>query len=129
MPVTAYRVTGPVLKWVIRMEVAKISALSREDVRFPVYADANGGPVDLSGYTVEVAFKGGDDLNAAPSGADWKGAAWAVTVTGNWVAGVEVGPGSTVGALAVGRWRCWVRITAVPTGEVVVRQAGQILVY
>lgn len=129
MPVTAYRVTGPVLKWVIRMEVAKISALSREDVRFPVYADSAGYPVDPTGDTVEVAFKGGDDLNATPEPGDWKAGAWDVTATGNYVAGVDVGPGSTAGALTPGRWRCWVRITAVPTGEVVVRQAGQIVVY
>lgn len=128
MPVTTYRVTGPVYKWVVRMEVARLSALSREDVRFPVYADANGAPVDLSPYTVEVAFKGGDDLNANPESGDWKGAAWAVTVTGNWVAGADVGPGSA-SVLTPGRWRCWVRITAVPAGEVVVRQAGQIVVY
>lgn len=129
MPVAAYRVTGPVWKWVIRMEVAKLSALSREDVRFPVYADANGAPLDLSGYTVEVALMGGDSMSAAPESGDWKGAAWAVTATGNWVAGLDVGPGSTVGSLTPGRWRCWVRITEEPSGEQVVRQVGQIVVY
>lgn len=112
------------------MEVVKLSTLSREQVRFPVFADSNGAPVDLSAYTVAVALKGGDSLDAAPSAPDWKAATWEVTVTGNYVAALEVGPSSTVGTLAPGRWRCWVRITAPNPGtDVVVRQAGQLVVY
>ena len=129
MPVTTYRVTGPVLKWVIRMEVVRLSALSREQVRFPVYADSNGGPVDPTSYTVEVALKGGDSQGDNPESGDWKAAGWDVTATGNYVAGLDVGPGSTAGALTSGRWRCWVRLTAVPDGETIVRQVGQIVVY
>lgn len=128
MPVVTYRVTGPVYKWEINMEVINLSVLSREDVRFPVYADSNGAAVDMSTYTVEVALKGGDDLNANPETDDWKGAAWTVTATGNWVAAVEVGPGTSTGSLEVGRYRAWLRLTASPAGEVVVRQVGQIRV-
>lgn len=130
MPVATYRVTGPVWKWVVRMEATRLSALSREQVRFPVYADADGAPIDPTPYTVEVALKGGDSMSAEPESGDWKAAAWAVTATGNYVAGVEVGPGSAAGALTPGRWRCWVRITETDPGtEQVVRQAGQIVVY
>lgn len=128
MPVVTYRTSGPVYKWVIRLEVVKLSSLSREDIRFPVYADSNGGAVDMSDYTVEVALMSGDSINANPDTGDWKGAAWTLTATGNWVAGVEVGPGTTVGTLAVGRHRAWLRLTAEPAGEIVVRQAGQIVV-
>lgn len=127
MPVTTYRVTGPVCKWVVRMEVAKISALSREDVRFPVYADQNGAPIAMSGFDVEAAFVQGTS-STPPDPGDWKAAAWTVTATGNWVAGVDVGPDSTAGPLTAGRWMCWVRITETG-GEQVVRQAGQIVVY
>lgn len=112
------------------MELSRLSALSREQVRFPVYADSAGAPVAMSpDYTAEVAFKGGDMLGADPDAGDWKAATWDVTATGNWVAGIEVGPSSTAGALTPGRWRCWVRISHVPTGERVVRQVGQIVVY
>lgn len=111
------------------MELAKLSALSREQVRFPVYADASGAPVVLtSGYTAEVSFVQGSG-SAPPEAGDWKAATWDVTATGNYVIGVEVGPDSAAGALTPGRWTCWVRITQTPSGERVVRQAGQAIVY
>lgn len=132
MPVVAYRVTGPVYKWVIRMEVVRLSVLSREQVRFPVYADSDGTPYDpiSAGDTVEAAIMGGPNYEAQanPEAADWKAAEWDVTVTGNYVAGCEIGPGSTVGALSPGKYRCWLRITQTPTGEQVVRQVGTLIV-
>lgn len=129
MPITAYRVSGPAYKWEIAMESLRLSVLSLEQVRFPVYADANGAPVDPSGFTVEAAFMGGGGYESGenPEAGDWKGCAWAATVTGNWVAGCAVGPGGTV-SLAAGAYRCWLRITEVPAGEVVVRQVGTLIV-
>lgn len=110
------------------MEVVRLSALSREQVRFPVYADANGVPVDMSDYNVEAAFMTGGDSTANPEAGDWVAGSWETTVTGNWVAGIEVGPGSTVGALASGVYRCWLRVTSVTPGVAVVRLVGSIIV-
>jgi hypothetical protein len=112
------------------MEVVRLSTLSREDVRFQVYADQNGTPYDpiAAGDTVEAAFLGGDgyESGANPETADWKAAAWSVTVTGNYVAACEVGPGGTV-ALDAGTYACWLRITQT-SGERVVRQVGTLVV-
>jgi hypothetical protein len=129
MPVVTYRVTGPEYMWEIRMASLKVSLLSREQVRFPVYADSDGAPVDVSGYTVEAAFMGGDGYESGenPQAGDWKGAVWMLTATGNWVAAAEVGPGSA-SVLDAGSYSCWLRITEVPAGAVVVRQVGTLIV-
>lgn len=107
------------------------SSLSVEPVRFGVYADSQGYPYDPTGADVEAAFMGssGDDYNseAAPDSGDWVAGTWDVTVTGNYVAQVLIGPGTSA-ELAPGTYRCWVRITDATAGETVVRQVGQLVV-
>jgi hypothetical protein len=109
------------------MESVRLSPLSHEQIRFPVYADSNGVPVDPTGYTVEAAFMGGDDFAADPDTGDWKAATWETTVTGNYVAAAAVGPGS-VNVLTVDTYRCWVRITSLFDDIQIVRQVGQLVV-
>lgn len=131
MPGVAYQVAGPVWKWEVAMYSLRARSLSRETVRFSVSADSDGYPYDPTGATVEVAFMGsaGDDWNseADPAGDDWVAGTWDVTVTGNYVAQVLIGPGSSA-QLEPATYRCWVRITDADSGEQVVRQVGSLLV-
>lgn len=125
--IAAFRVTGPVYKWVVSMDLVRLSVLTSETVRFPVSADADGLPYDPTGATVEMAFTDRDTADPAPG--DWTAGSWDVTLIGSYVAGCLVGPTGKV--LAPGVWRCWVRITDTGpggSGETVVRQAGELIV-
>lgn len=129
MPIVAYRVAGPVLKWMVTMTSIRLSPLTLERVRFPVYADSAGAPYDPTGATVQAAFMGGDGYESGddPAPGDWKAATWDTTVTGNYVAGCLVGPGGAA-VLDVGSYSCWVKITDATAGETVVRQVGTLIV-
>lgn len=124
MPDVAYRVAGPVLKWRVTMEAVRLSPLTLERVRFPVYADSAGYPYDPTGATVEAAFIEGND---SPESGDWKTAGWDTTVIGAYVAQCLVGPGGAA-VLAAATYRCWVRITDAAAGETVVRPVGTLIV-
>lgn len=129
MPDVAYRVSGPVEKWRVTMEAVRLSSLSKERVRFCVYADSAGVPYNPTSATVEAAFMGGNGYEAEgnPAAGDWKAATWDTTVTGNHAAVCLVGPGGAV-TLTPGAYRCWVRITDATAGETVVRQVGSLVV-
>lgn len=100
----------------------QISAASVELVRFGVFADSDGRPVDPTALAVSAAFQ--DDPADAPS--SWTAAEWDVTLIGSYTAGVLVGPGAL--ELAAGLWYAWLRIVDPGTDETVVRQVGQLLV-
>lgn len=105
----------------ISMDLERISSLSLEQLRFPVFADAAGAPVNPTGYTAQVAFLGGSNVN--PVSGDWKTGAWDTTAIGTYVATVLVGPGGAANP-PPGTWYVWVQIN---TGtEVIVRQVGEL---
>lgn len=103
-----------------------ISSLSREFIRVRVTAKEAGAVIDPTAKTVEMAIIAG---SGEPVATDWKAASWETDTTTDpdtYYARIEVGPGSTVGALADGLYGVWVRITDTP--EVPVRRAGTLLV-
>lgn len=105
----------------------EIAALSREYVRVPIQAYEDGAAVDPTGDTVVMAFTA---LTAQPASGDWKAASWetdATTDPDTYYARTEIGPGSTVGALAAGDYFVWVKITDSP--EVPVKRAGTLRVF
>lgn len=126
MSIVAYQISGPIHKWVITMDLERISALSLERVRFPVSADSAGVPYNPTAATVQAAFMATDA--GEPGGGDWKACTWDTTLIGTYVAGCLVGPGGTV-TLAAGLHTVWVKITDATAGESPVRQVGQLLVY
>jgi hypothetical protein len=101
------------------------STLSKETVLFgPVRYLVDGVATSPTALTVEVA------MTAASAGSDpssWVTAAWSTIVASGlntyWVK-ITLGPGTTLGAQAVGLRKAWVRITA--TGETPILQAGYI---
>lgn len=115
---------SPQLKWRIDMQTpAKINAGSVETVRFGVYADSAGAPVNViaEGYNAQVAFT--SEPTEAP--ATWADATWDVTIIGQYTAGVLVGTAPLT--LAAGTWYAWVKLS-VPGGETIVRQVGRLIV-
>jgi hypothetical protein len=127
MSLPALEFDSPTLKWGIVLQApARLSSASLETVRVGVSADAGGRPVDMTdGYTADVGFS--NDPNAVP--AVWTAAEWNVSIIGTYSAGVLVGDGTGAIQLAAGVWYAWIRVTeTAPDGEVVVRQAGKIIV-
>lgn len=126
MAAVRYGVSVFLLKWMVSMGVVRISALSKETVRWGVQADSEGAPVDPTGATAEAAFLPTDQ--SQPESGDWKAATWDRTLIGTYVAQVIVGPGAAFEPAAGEKYTCWLRITDAASGETVVRQAGQLLV-
>jgi hypothetical protein len=126
MSLPAIDIDSPTLKWVIMLQApARLSSASLETVRVGVFADAEGRPVDMTdGYTAAVGFS--EDPNTAPT--TWTAAPWNVSIIGTYSAGVLVGSGSGAIQLAAGVWYTWIKITETVPGEIVVRQAGKIIV-
>lgn len=121
MSAVAVTVEPPRRKWVISMDLERISSLSLEQLRFPVFADAAGAPVNPTSYTVQVAFMAASNTN--PAVGDWKAGGWDTTIIGTYVATVLVGPGGVANP-APGTWYVWVQIN---TGtEIIVRQVGEL---
>ena len=80
-----------------------VSALSLEKISVAIAATANP-----TADTVQMAV--------APNYTNpttWAPASW-VTVAGVYYATVLIGPGSTIGALAVGQYQVWVKVTDSP---------------
>ena len=102
-----------------------ISSLSVEDVRVRVSATKNGAAVNPTSDTVQMAFK---QVNAEPSGGDWKTATWetdSTTTPPTYYAKCLVGPAATV-TLADGEFAIWVRVVDSP--ESLVRRVGKLVV-
>jgi hypothetical protein len=115
MAAASYRIEAPPTR--------RYSSLSKEAVAFPVFAALAGAPYDPTAATFEVAFMGSGD----PTGGDWKAGAWDVTVIGTYVGYVIIGPGGAA-PLVAGEYYSWVRITDAASGEIIVRQTGQVIV-
>jgi hypothetical protein len=123
VPVVAYTVEPPHRKWVISMEQVRVSELSLETLRFPVFADSGGAIHNPTGAVVELAFI--PEAATNPAGGDWTAGGWDSTVIGTYVATFLVGPGGAK-ALAPGTYYVWIRITEAP--EAVVREVGELVV-
>jgi len=118
-----YAVDGPGERWRITMGTHRQSSLSREALVWSVTAWRDGKPHDPSSAIVEAAFVIGQSAEPGPE--DWKAATWDTSLIKTHVAQCLVGPGGAV-QLTRGRYYCWLRIT--DGAEVVVRQAGILLV-
>lgn len=124
MPATAH-IGELTTKWTVLMGSVRMSALSLEYVRWPVWAEQGGVIVDPTSATVEAAFVPADATD--PQTGDWKAAAWTTTAIGGFVAQCLVGPGGSFVPTAQTLYNCWLRITFAG-GEQVVRQTGQLRV-
>jgi hypothetical protein len=126
----AFRIDTPSLKWRITMASSvRVSVASVETIRFGVFADSAGQPIDPT--TLNVAFQFLADPGALPADDGWTEGSWDVSVIGAYTAGVLVGPTAVEASaleLAAGLWQAWIRIVDPDTDETVVRQAGQLLV-
>lgn len=80
-----------------------VSALSLEKIDVAIAATTNP-----TGDTVQMAVA----LNYT-NPTTWVPASW-VTVTGVYYATVLIGPGSAIGALPVGQYQVWVKVTDNP---------------
>lgn len=92
--------------------VVEVSALSKETIGGQVEAIDDGAAVDLSATTVRLAVAA---VGSAPS--SWVAGAWdtdTATDPDTYRAEVQIGPGSTLGALAVGDYHVWVEVTSAP---------------
>jgi hypothetical protein len=98
----------------------RISALSREFVRVAIESDPE---VDPTSDPVALAVIA---ASSAPVEADWINGTWE-TDSDTVYARLEVGPGTTRGALTANVYDVWVKITDNP--EVPVLRAGSIDVY
>lgn len=99
-------------------------ALSREYVRVKVSAKEDGSVVDPTSDTVTMAVVSGSVVAG-----DFKAASWetdATTTPDTYYARVEIGPGSTVGALTAGTYNVYVKVVDNP--EQPVLAAGSIRV-
>lgn len=103
---------------------AVVSSKSTENIWVPVRSEHPiNGAVDLTPYTVDVAFTRGD-----PASGDWKPATWeptTKTITGEawYLARVKIGPAGAI-ELDDGPWNVYVRVTT--SDEQPVAQAGSI---
>ena len=123
MALSGLVISPPRVKWVISMEAARISSASKENIRFPVFADTGGGLANPTSDTVQMAFLPGS--SQLPIVTDWHAGTWDTNVIGGYVAQIMVGPGGAV-ALAAGEYYAWVQLT--DGSEIVVRQAGQLII-
>lgn len=122
MPAVAFTVEPPHRKWVISMQQARISALSLETLRFPVFADAAGTIYNPTADAFAAAFL---PPNTDPQAGDWKTGGWDTTAIGTYTGTILVGPGGAT-ALAKGDYFVWARITTAT--ETVIRQVGELAV-
>lgn len=107
----------------ISMELERVDSSSLEHVRFPVFADSGGAPINPTSYPVKMAFLA--DGGTKPTSGDWKPGGWDTTVIGTYVATIPIGPGGAA-TLAAGTWYAWVQIA---TGtETIVRQVGELVI-
>lgn len=113
------------LNWQTEQLMITRSALSHETVLFgPIRYLVDGVAASPTALTVHVA------MTAATAGSDpstWVAATWSTIVesgVNTYWAKIAVGPGSTLGAQAVGVRKAWVKITA--AGETPILQAGYI---
>ena len=123
MPAVAFTIEPPRRKWVITMDTERVSSLSLETLRFPVFADGAGAIYNPTADAVAVAFMAASNTN--PAGGDWKIGGWDTTAIGTYVATCLVGPGGAA-TPAPGSWYVWVRITDNP--EIIVREVGELTV-
>jgi hypothetical protein len=105
---------------------ARISAMSTEFVKVPVYAKDQSVITDPTIFEAEMAVV--SHLQKFPLEADWRPATW-ITIGSSYFTQIEVGPeaGDPL-VMTPGDWLVWVRISATP--EKIVKQApGSIVVY
>ena len=123
MAAVAFVIEPPRRKWVISMELERIDSTSLETLRFPVFADSGGAPVNPTAYPVAMAFTTAP--GAKPGVGDWKTGGWDTTAIGTYVATCLIGSGGAA-VLAPGSYYVWVQITASP--EVIVREVGELVI-
>jgi hypothetical protein len=99
----------------------RISALSLDYVGAPVAAQDATGVVDPSSLQVELSYV------AAGNPVTWVSGTWE-RIDGRYWAVALVGPGSTFGALAPGRYSVWVKVTSSPEVPVL-KSPNQITVF
>lgn len=124
MPVTYYTPQGPILKWVVTLATERISTLSKETVRYNVFADTAGTFYDPRSTAVSMAFL---STGANPVVGDWHAGTWDVSIIGTYVAGIIVGAGGAV-VLAAGEYYAWIQIVDATAGETIVRNVGKLIV-
>lgn len=98
----------------------RIPALSAEYVLLPIKATINGVSVSPTSDTVEAAIVA---AGATLSSGDFVVASWEPNTTS---VRVMIGPGTTIGQLAVGTYDCYSRITDNPETPVLYHGAIQV---
>lgn len=101
----------------------EMSQLSTEYIYVTITAEPGTEPVTASSILVDMAFMSRDSQPTAP---DWNPADL-TDDNGAVVAGVLIGPGSTVGALTPGAYGVWIRITE--ASETPVRKVGSLTIF
>lgn len=97
------------------LPVLRVSSLSVEPVRVPVYATANGTAIVTTGFAVSMAFitPGTDPLVG-----NW--------ISGTWDVGDSVGAQCNISGLAKGTYEMWIKILAATT---IIKKFGTLVVY
>ena len=95
-----------------------ISSLSLEYVKVPVTAVVNGLDHNPTADTVAMAFTA---VGTSPVSGNWRAGSWE-TYTGLYFARCLVGASPGTGALAVGFYNVWLKVTDNP--EVPIKLAG-----
>lgn len=123
MSLSGLVVGPPRVKWVISMEAERISSASTEYLRFPVFADTAGALANPTADTVKIALLA--SASALPQTSDWKSASWDQNAIGGYAAQILVGPTGAVNPGA-GTYYAWIQLA--DGSELVVRQAGQLII-
>lgn len=86
----------------------EISAASTEAIAVPVSHLVVGSPLDITTLPVSISMTL-PDTNPTT----WESATWQ-TINNQTCAVANIGPGTTVGALAPGVYDCWVKVVNTP---------------